>query len=293
MWYRIGTISVTQGSATVAGAGTAWVANVRVGDGLQGPDGRLYEITNVASNGALSIDPVFLGPSASAQSYWIVPVQGYVKQLADRAAALIAAYEDFQTQLDTKAPLASPALTGNATAPTPPVGNNSTRIQTTAGAIAQMGAFGLGANGIRLNGPLSSDVNVLDRYEEGTWTPMLISASGELTFSSAGYYTRIGDMVYVQGRIELSNKGTAAGNIRFGNIPFSTVGTNIYQGFIPVGFIGGVVATNCSGFVLQPTTASTIMSIYLRTTTNATDRLMTIGDFDDTFRFHFSGQYRV
>ncbi|MCQ4363022.1 hypothetical protein KQR54_18155 [Mycobacterium gordonae] len=37
-----------------------------------------------------------------------------------------------QTQLDAKSPLASPALTGNPTAPTQTAGNNSTRIATTA-----------------------------------------------------------------------------------------------------------------------------------------------------------------
>jgi len=37
-----------------------------------------------------------------------------------------------QTQIDSKAPLASPALTGNPTAPTQAAGNNSTRLATTA-----------------------------------------------------------------------------------------------------------------------------------------------------------------
>ena len=39
---------------------------------------------------------------------------------------------DIQTQLDLKAALASPALTGNPTAPTQAAGNNSTRLATTA-----------------------------------------------------------------------------------------------------------------------------------------------------------------
>ena len=37
-----------------------------------------------------------------------------------------------QTQIDTKAPLASPALTGNPTAPTQSAGDNSTKLATTA-----------------------------------------------------------------------------------------------------------------------------------------------------------------
>ncbi|MEQ4616717.1 MAG: hypothetical protein ABN482_01575 [Corticimicrobacter sp.] len=91
-WYRTGSISVTANSATVTGAGTAWVANVRVGDGLQGPDGRTYEITNIASNAALSIAPAYRGATASGQAYWIIPIQGHTKLLADRAAGLIGDY---------------------------------------------------------------------------------------------------------------------------------------------------------------------------------------------------------
>lgn len=49
-----------------------------------------------------------------------------------------------QTALDAKAPIASPALTGTPTAPTPAVGVNTTQLQTAAGALAQMRAFGLG-----------------------------------------------------------------------------------------------------------------------------------------------------
>lgn len=88
-WYRAGTVSVTASSTTVTGTGTAFVANARVGDAFIGPDGRLYEVSNVASDTAISILPEYIGASASVQSYAIAPVQGYTKKLADEAAALI------------------------------------------------------------------------------------------------------------------------------------------------------------------------------------------------------------
>jgi 6,7-dimethyl-8-ribityllumazine synthase len=47
-----------------------------------------------------------------------------------------------QTQLNTKAPLASPALTGNPTAPTQTAGDNSTKIATTAYVDAAAGGGG-------------------------------------------------------------------------------------------------------------------------------------------------------
>lgn len=88
-WYRAGTVSVTASSTTVTGTGTAFVANARVGDAFIGPDGRLYEVSNIASDTAISILPAYIGASASAQSYAIAPVQGYTKKLADEAAELI------------------------------------------------------------------------------------------------------------------------------------------------------------------------------------------------------------
>ena len=56
-WYRAGTVSVTLNSNAVIGTGTAFLANSRVGDAFLGPDGGWYEITNIASNNALSITP--------------------------------------------------------------------------------------------------------------------------------------------------------------------------------------------------------------------------------------------
>lgn len=56
-------------------------------------------------------------------------------------------------QLDLKAPLASPALTGNPTAPTQATGNNSTRLATTAFVHANTDA----TNG--LNQPIAIDAN--------------------------------------------------------------------------------------------------------------------------------------
>ncbi|MCQ9618412.1 hypothetical protein L1889_18400 [Paenalcaligenes niemegkensis] len=100
MWYRTGTISIAADSPTVTGSGTAWVQNIRVGDGLQGPDGRLYEVTNVASDTALSIRPNYQGPAVSGESYWIIPVQGYTKRLADRAGVLLNEYGGIPDRID-------------------------------------------------------------------------------------------------------------------------------------------------------------------------------------------------
>lgn len=88
-WYQEGTISVTQNSSTVAGVSTRWVSNARVGEALVAPDGRIYEVTAIASDKALTISPAYKGATAAGQAYAIVPVQVYVKRLADQAARVL------------------------------------------------------------------------------------------------------------------------------------------------------------------------------------------------------------
>jgi hypothetical protein len=93
-WYRTGTITVTNGSTTVTGSGTAWIANSAVGEGLLAPDGRIYEIANVASNTSLTLGQSYLGATQSGQAYVIVPTQSYIRDLAAQAADLVNNYSD-------------------------------------------------------------------------------------------------------------------------------------------------------------------------------------------------------
>jgi len=80
----------------------------------------------------------------------------------------------------------------------------------------------------------SSNANTLDDYEEGTWTPSY-SASNGVPFSSvtyqeqAGFYTKIGNIVFVQGRLRTATLtiGSAAGEVFVNNLPFTCVNDSI------------------------------------------------------------------
>ncbi|QHF50084.1 phage tail protein [Pseudomonas sp. S49] len=100
-WYKTGTVSVTQNSNAVIGTGTAFIANSRVGDGFRGPDGRWYEVTNIASNTALSISPNYEGPTAAGGFYSIMPVQGYQKDLSDKVREILNDYGETLAALGT------------------------------------------------------------------------------------------------------------------------------------------------------------------------------------------------
>lgn len=88
-WYKSGTVSVTQNSNAVIGTGTAFIANARVGDAFRGPDGGWYEVTNIASDTALSIAPNYIGATNASGAYALAPMQGYVKDSADALRALV------------------------------------------------------------------------------------------------------------------------------------------------------------------------------------------------------------
>ena len=96
-WYKTGTVSVTNNSATVTGSGTNFVSGAQVGFGFQGPNGLVYEITAINSSTSLTITPVYGGSTASGQSYAIVPTQGLTAALASDVTDLIT---DYQTVAD-------------------------------------------------------------------------------------------------------------------------------------------------------------------------------------------------
>jgi len=96
-WYDTGTVSVTNGSTTVTGSGTNFVAGVQVGEGFSGPDGRIYEIQVVVSATALTLADPYLGATQSGQAYKIVPTQSLVAALATQVSTLIS---DFQGVVD-------------------------------------------------------------------------------------------------------------------------------------------------------------------------------------------------
>ncbi|MBX6515104.1 tail fiber domain-containing protein, partial [Pseudomonas syringae pv. tomato] len=83
------------------GSGTAFIANSRVGDGFRGPDGGWYEVTNIASDTAMSISPNYQGATNGAGGYALAPLQGYVKESADRLRALVLQYGEKLAALGT------------------------------------------------------------------------------------------------------------------------------------------------------------------------------------------------
>lgn len=96
----------------------------------------------------------------------------------------------------------------------------------------------------------STDANVLDDYEEGTWTPAYGMVGGSATIgtvtydtaNTSGTYVKIGKQVYVQGRIKVTT-GASSASGTYGAIvglPFTASGFHS----INISFRSGTWGTN-------------------------------------------------
>lgn len=86
-WITRGIVNVLNGSSNIAGGSTKFLTDGRIGDGFRGPDGRLYEVTNIATDFSLTINPPYEGPTLNSATYYLVPIEGYVKDSADQLRA--------------------------------------------------------------------------------------------------------------------------------------------------------------------------------------------------------------
>lgn len=167
-WYKAGTVSVTQNSNAVIGTGTAFIANSRVGDGFRGPDGGWYEVTNIASDTAMSISPNYQGATTSAGSYALAPLQGYVKDSADALRTLVNTYGAKLAALGTTGNYDTLPVTkggtGGATQVLAQAGlglpKTTSRLSVTAGEVVKVADYGRngGANIVQVS---TVDANTL------------------------------------------------------------------------------------------------------------------------------------
>ena len=107
------------------------------------------------------------------------------------------------------------------------VGNPSTRYgdQTIIDGNAVIGTAGKGIDFSANTNAAGMTSELLDWYEEGTWTPTITAGSGAITaYTSAGYYTRIGRQVFLSGVISISNNGTGGTSVDISNLPYAITG---------------------------------------------------------------------
>ena len=72
---------------------------------------------------------------------------------------------------------------------------------------------------------------LLNWYEEGTWTPTVTTSSGSITtVSTNGKYTRIGRLVTLTFTVAITTNGTGAGNLFVEGVPFAAANATFDAG---------------------------------------------------------------
>ena len=139
--------------------------------------------------------------------------------------------------------------------------------------------FDTASKGIYLGVTSATASNLLDDYEEGTWTPAYSFTSGSVTMTanSSGYYTKIGNMVFAKFIVQTSAISSPSGTASITGLPFTIRNSFGAQasGSIALAYR---FAAGTSGYFFQLNGAinGTSVSIY-RTTPNVTTALFLEG----------------
>jgi hypothetical protein len=138
----------------------------------------------------------------------------------------------------------------------------------------------------------SSNVNTLDDYEEGPWTPQLHGSggfSGQSYAIQQGEYWKCGRRCFATGRLQLSVLGTLSGFILIGNLPF--LSANLYMaGDVRVPFFSGLgtPVVGISGYVAYNTTTAYLMVL---TAANSGNAYMAPANLSASADLHFAIDY--
>ena len=81
--------------------------------------------------------------------------------------------------------------------------------------------FSTAGKGVHLGVTSATSSNLLDDYEEGTWTPGLTLGGTACTVTSEGNYTKVGRMVTVNMFIQVTNTNSGSGTAHVTNFPFA------------------------------------------------------------------------
>jgi len=145
------------------------------------------------------------------------------------------------------------------------------------------------------SGTMGSEL--LDDYEEGTWTPTLTDTSGNTGSGYAarnGYYTKIGRTVFFSGRI-LTNSisGLTGGNrANVAGLPFTSSGSTDSETVVSITLGRGGMSLS-TGEVLSAYVNNNHTRFAMQKFTTTEYVNLTITEWTANGGFHFSGHYMV
>ena len=273
--YKTGTATVTNGSATVTGTNTLWLANVTAGNSFTvAGDGVMYDVASVDSDTQITLSAPYAGTTASGVVYAIgtgftVPdsfpemSQGDIETATIFTRAIRKIQGKFSalvSDISGKAAIAGQVFTGDIAAP---------KITASTGVL-------FGAD--------TAAANTLDDYEEGNWTP---SVGGDATYTSqSGKYTKIGNQITIECVFAIDILGTGSASTLSG-LPFLN---SSLRGSGTINFFGDLAL---SPVILNLIILPNSTSVEARGSTSASPTIPGVDLFTDESSLQFSATYLV
>ncbi len=134
---------------------------------------------------------------------------------------------------------------------------------------------------------------LLDDYEEGTWTPAIAAAAGTgtITYTSQnGSYTKIGRQVFVNGAITLSSVASRTGGATITGLPFTINNNNANRGGGTVGRAANLAITSGTSITTSAALNTTTLNLYNWDSSSGTSTLQ-MSELSDDGVIEFSYSY--
>lgn len=139
-----------------------------------------------------------------------------------------------------------------------------------------------------------NSANALDEYREGVWTPTIGGSTGiggtygQTYNTKRGTYVKVGQLVWINGFIDLSAKGTIGGNVTVRGLPFTAGSEDAPIPMIWFNFTTAIVTL--LGNIAKN---GTYIDLFLLTAAAVNVTAVTGADLSNTTTLRFSGCYRA
>jgi len=169
------------------------------------------------------------------------------------------------------------------------------RLDTSGNLKVALGNIQIGTAGKGIDFSQTSDASgmtneILDDYEEGTWTPGITindSASGISYQSVNGNYRKIGSLCVATGRVNLSSKGSSSGYVEVTGLPFTNNNVSTQSGMASLDYMFNFANLTINNLALSPAQNTTTAYIFYITTGGAISQ----ANLNDNSQFAFTLSY--
>ena len=156
--------------------------------------------------------------------------------------------------------------------------------------------FDVAGKGVHLGVTSATASNLMDDYEEGTWTPGISYTGGQTATmnQTSGVYTKVGRIVHCTGMLSILNKNSGSGDANLTGLPFTVADSVSHTSLEGNGVIGyyATLSANVFTMTLTPVNSDTKCELYTGASGTTSTRA-TVSHFENNAQIRFSFNYAV